>query len=239
MLDRRLLSVVITGIIIAVFTVGCMSANPSTDPFNEAVDELIEESKERARNNTTATARSETETAQAKITETPSPVPVILPPPVFSIDDPEGDTTNCQTGESVDNPGVDLLGADFYEPASFDPDYVGWMALIQFGAFADLSLLDNYSFSLVAKFQVKDKSMLVVLIFEKHADEIKIGVLDESGQNIVPGTEGQVTIDDQGRIRLLFPRDAQQFIFNSYLAPEEGDLPLCDQIGWTNFIPVP
>ena len=198
------------------------------------------EDQQRA-NDIAAFVAGETATAQASITPTitltptstatNTPVPPYVDPAIYDMPVPPGDSFSCSTGEQAEDAAVDIVHLRIYGSnplASLPPGY--WL---QVGM--GHSPLQTYetcnSCALVATFQISDKSKHTVLINEIHEDEIKLGELDESGQNTVPGTEALTYIDEQF-VWFRIPDDAQQLYLQSFNQAIKGQDVGCDHVDW-------
>jgi hypothetical protein len=180
-------------------------------------------------------ARDLSETAQASITplptatDTPLPpavasAPTDLPPAIFAMTDPSGDTFLCDSGQSVDDAAVDILSVMVFDPPLWDSDHDGWLARVELGAPAGQTFADDWSASLLAAFAAEGAPAFTATVNEVHAGETTIGTVDENFEDILPGTAERSYIDEQGNIWFLLPRDTLFMQFASFHTPTE-DLP--------------
>ncbi len=105
------------------------------------------------------------------------------PMSVLEFSDPKDDATDCATGETVDDPAVEISGVNLTKVGD---DIEVEVATVQSPT---LSFEEAYS-------------MAVILLWfgyeglaEFHAEERRQGQTDSSG-NVIPGTEGSVTVTD-------------------------------------------
>ena len=178
-------------------------------------------------------ARSQTETAQASITPTPTATPTPTPsqtpePPIlaagelpaalFSVRDGGGDTYLCETGEAVNSPPVDNIEVNVFETQD------GLLVRVEFGDPADLTYANDWSFSTNLAFASPGETVYTIMKNEIHAGVVSKGILDKTGKNILPGTENFTSIDEQGNVTFLIPRETTFMQIASFNTPTD-DLP--------------
>ena len=135
-----------------------------------------------------------------------------------------GDTYLCETGETVDDRAVDILTVNVFEPSLVGSDHDGYLVRVELGDGADKTFANDWSFSLNLAVASPGETAYTIIINEIHAGVVSRGTLDETGQNIVPGTEHLTYIDDQGNIWYLIPRETTFMQIASFNTPTD-DLP--------------
>jgi len=203
-------------------------------------------------------ARSQTETAQARLAETaqaeltvtalasitpsvtptvtPTPTPSQIPEPtalapgelpaaLFSVRDGGGDTYLCETGEAVTSPPVDIIEVSVFETQD------GLLVRVEFGDPADRTYANDWSFSTNLAFASPGETVYTIMKNEIHAGVVSKGILDETGKNVLSGTENLASIDEEGNVTFLIPRETTFMQIASFNTPTD-DLPpehkICD-----------
>ena len=220
------------------------------DDLLESDDEVLERLRdEREANDRLATLNADrTATAQASITPSVTPIPTATPTPtvtpaavthtpiptstpepttlaagelpaaLFSVRDGGGDTYLCETGEPVNDPPVDIIEVTVIETQD------GLLVLVEFDDPADLTYANDWSFSTNLAFASPGETVYTIMKNEIHDGVVSKGILDETGKNILLGTENFASIDEQGNVTFLIPRETTFMQIASFNTPTE-DLP--------------
>lgn len=243
LLNRRSLSLLGFS---ATLVLSSMLCNTEVFPEVLPIDQDIFDENERAVIADAATddARRITETALASITpsvtptsiptDTPTPTPSQTPEPpatvpddlhaIFSATDEAGDTYLCDTGETVDDRAVDIIIVEVFDPSSVGSDHDGLLVRVEFGDPAIQTYTNDWSFSLNGAFASPGETVYTIIINEIHAGVISKGTLNETGQNILSGTQDRTYIDEQGNIWFLIPGETTFIQIASFHTPTD-DLP--------------
>ncbi|MCH7998777.1 MAG: hypothetical protein IIA91_04760 [Chloroflexi bacterium] len=105
------------------------------------------------------------------------------PMSVLEFSDPQDDATDCATGETVDDPAVDIQSVSVRQVDTRVE------VEVSMGQSPMMSLEDYYSFAILVYLFGWD------YLVEFHAGERRQGQTDSSG-NVIPGTEDDVTVTD-------------------------------------------
>ncbi len=185
---------------------------------------------------TAAAAATDTPTLHPP-TDTPTPAPTNtsvpptstplfsnLPEALFALSDPTGDPALCATGATVDDPAVDIIAVEVYDPADLGFDHDGLLARITLGMPADLTFANDWSAALLGAFAPTGAITYTVKINETHNGEVRLGQVDNTTGEVLPGTEGDTFFDPHGHIWFLLPADTSFMQFASFHSPET-DMP--------------
>ena len=245
MLNRRSLSLLAFSASLLISTLMCDIPGSS----ERSDDDILLESQNMTSIAVEATrfSRNLTETAQASITPTTTSTPtpagtatptstsppdrpnytfdsLNLPPPVFSMTDLSGDTYVCASGNSVNDPAVDILSVNVYDPQSLGATHSNYLTRVELGVPANITFANDWSASVLAAHAPSGAPAYTLIVYEIHAGQHTQGTLDESGQTILPNSANSSFIDDQGNIWFLMPPDTMFMQFASFHLPSE-DLP--------------
>jgi hypothetical protein len=214
--------------------------------FTQQVETLQEiEDDEGTRVAETVAAIDLTGTAGAPPTETlfpptptptfapPTPTPTAIPPTstpdlavlaLLSLTDPAGDSAICATGATVDDPAVDILTIEVFDPAAIGSDWTGWLARVGMGAPADETFENDWSGALLMAHAPLGATGYDFIINQTHAVTLTIGVIDPASGEVEPGSEGRSYIDDEGSVWFQLPPDVGYIQIASFHLPSE-DMP--------------
>jgi hypothetical protein len=147
-------------------------------------------------------------------TETPTePPPTLTPTATLDLSalaallhtDPAGDTQLCSSGAGVEDPAVDILTVEFYEPAAVGSDWTGWLARIGLGAPANETYANDYSAAVRAAYASPGDQAYTFIINEIHDTTTKVGQYDPTTGVVVTGTQTTSYIDDSGYVWFQLP----------------------------------
>jgi hypothetical protein len=243
MLNRRDISLLTVGVSLLISAVMCdVLDTRESDALLEAQNMTsIAAEATRFSGNLTETAEASitpspqpSSTSTAPATSTPEPVvtsapdgpnytfdSLNLPDAVFSMTDPSGDSYVCANGEPVDDPAVDIMSVNIYDPQLLGATHQNWFVRVELGVPTNETFANDWSGSVLVAFAASGAAAYTITINEIHAGEVTKGTLDESGQSILPGTGDSTFIDDQGNIWFLIPEDTTFLQFASFHLPTE------------------
>lgn len=238
MFNRRLIRLIAAGLAVMMTTVVCItSSGEDAEEEEEKRGDFVGEQLIIIQREATGTAAAAlTQTAQALITPTitptpsPTPIPFILPDPAFSYPGgPPNVTVTCINGDETTDPDITVVDMVFFDPTFLGPDQVGW-AVQMVGTPLNTTFPDEHAFSMKVLVQVVGESEQVGMTIEGHVDNAKKGVCTNPDcTDIIPGTEGRLYTDEQGKVWMLLPSGARQMT----VALTHGLN--CFNIGWFTF----
>jgi len=211
--------------------------------FTQQVETLQEiEDDEGTRVAETVAAIDLTGTAGAPPTETPfppTPTPTDVPPTLtatplntpdlavlalLSLTDPAGDSAICATGATVDDPAVDILTIDIFDPASVGSDWTGWLARVGMGAPADETFEEDWSAALLLAHAPLGATGYDFILNETHAMTRTVGIVDPGSGQVISDTHTASYIDDTGSVWFQLPENVAHLQLASFHLPSE-DMP--------------
>ena len=138
------------------------------------------------------------------------------------MEDPSGDTYLCVSGESVNDPAVDIKSIMIYDPQSLGSTHQDWFARVELDRPANVTFANDWSASVVAAFAPLGASAYTFTINQVHAGQRTQGTFDESGNTVLPNSADNTFIDDQGNIWFLMPDDIAFIQISSFHTPDEN-----------------
>jgi hypothetical protein len=130
----------------------------------------------------------------------------------------------CATGASVDDPAVDILTIEVFDPAAVGSDWVGWLARVGMGAPADETFENDWSAALLLAHAPLGATGNDFIINETHAISVTVGVIDPVSGVVEPGSEGRSYTDDDGFVWFQLPANVGRIQIASYHLPSQ-DMP--------------